>query len=146
VATFFVVPKSAAPRNVDHGGKSFSDAWYLKMLQPHAIAVTFDPDAEESDDLFQCDWKDNEYPTIFNRWAEDRGVKTSDYFFIVPGTLGRHVDSELSDTWPTNAEDIWGSWEEIEGYCVSTAFLQSRIRRFHEESIKIAEKLQGLIY
>jgi hypothetical protein len=148
VATFFVVPKSAAPRNSDWGGKSFSDTFFLNVLKPHIVeAVTFDDKSVEAEDMFWGECPGDKRPLLCRRWAESNGVKASDYFFIVPNdrNSGEEEEERAGDEWPENAEQIMLSWEYIESYCVSQALLNSRIARCKSDIQKWEGKLQELV-
>jgi hypothetical protein len=138
MATLFIVPRSAMPPETE---KSFSDTFFLKTLQPHAIAVTFDMDSKEAADMFDGTVAPGKYPALCNRWARRNGVKVSDYFFIVPN------DDAKSDTgWPENAMQIMVCWEYVMHYCISPAFEKTQILRYQKEIDRINEKLRDLIY
>jgi hypothetical protein len=145
--TFFVVPKSAAPRNSDHGGKSFSDVFFLNALKPHIVeAVTFDDETVEAEDMFWGDCPGDKRPLLCRRWAESNSVTASDYFFIIPTDRNHIGVVQAGNEWPENAEQILLSWEYIESYCVSPALLNIRIEKCKADIQKWEGKLQDLVY
>lgn len=149
MATFFVVPKSAAPRNSDYDGKSFSDTFFLNALKQHIVeAVTFDDEGEDADDMLWEDFPGDDRPLLCKRWAERNGVNASDYFFIVPAD-SNYVDEEESragDEWPDRVSKIFLSWERIDSYCVDPDFIKRRIKELNSVIEKCEKKLQSLTY
>lgn len=144
MSVFFAVPRSVAPRNADYGNKSFSDTFFLQVLQPHAITVEFDPDSEECDEIFDGNVPEYGYPQICVRWAEERGEKVSDYFFII-NMKTEDDERVVSDVWPEDVINIV-SWECIEWHCVSPARLNHHKKMYQESIDKIVNKLENLIY
>lgn len=138
MATLFIVPRSAMPTKTE---KNLSDTFLLRVLKPHAIAVTFDIDSKEAADMFDGTIAPGKYPTLCKRWAKSNGVKTSDYFFIVPND-----QSMADDGWPENAMQIMVCWEYIMHYCISPAFEKTQIQRYQKEIDLITKKLQDLVY
>ena len=143
MAWFWAVKKSHAPV---YEGKSFSDTYFLRMLQPHALPVPFDTECESNAEIFYCDWKDGEYPAPFVSWAESQGGKAEDYFFLISRDVSVTEYDAISDHWPSSVREVWASWENIEGYCVAPSSLQFRLGYIQQEVNSILDKLQNLIY